>query len=405
MARDIDPGTSGPTPPQAFSAALGRAVGVEPLSLSDAYALIRCSDQDLPALLAAAAALRDRGKAHIVTYSRKVFLPITNLCRDRCSYCTFRKDPGDAGVWTMTRDDIAAWLARARAQGCKEALMCLGDRPEAAFPSYRDSLAALGHRSTVGYVRAACEMALAAGLLPHTNAGLLSADEMRSLRPVNVSLGLMLENVSPRLRARGMVHHYAPDKEPARRLAMIAEAGRQMIPFTTGILLGIGEAPEERVDSLFAIADLHGAYGHIQEVIVQNFRAKPEIPMADAPEPTAGEMARAIAVARLLLGPDMNVQAPPNLSPDDHRLLLRAGINDWGGISPVTRDYVNPEAPWPEILALAATCRAEGFVLRERLAIYPEYVRAEFLDPMLAAPVGRLAGAIATEGVYESTAC
>jgi FO synthase len=283
--------------------------------------------------------------------------------------------------------------------------MCLGDRPEAIFASYRETLAELGHRSTVAYVREACEMALAAGLLPHTNAGLLSADEMRTLRSVNVSLGLMLENVSPRLRARGMVHQYAPDKEPARRLAMIAEAGRQRIPFTTGILLGIGETPEERVDSLFAIADLQSAYGHIQEVIVQNFRAKPEIPMADAPEPTAGEMARAVAVARLLLGPDMNVQAPPNLSPDDHRLLLRAGINDWGGISPVTRDYVNPEAPWPQIVALAATCRAEGFALRERLAIYPEYVRAEFLDPGLAAPVGRLVGAIATEGTYESTAC
>ncbi len=405
MARDIDRGTSGPTPAGVFAAALGRATSLDPLALADGHALIRCADDDLPALLAAATTLRDRGKGRTVTYSRKVFLPITNLCRDRCSYCTFRKDPDDPAAWTMTRADIASWLARARAQGCKEALMCLGDRPEAVFASYRETLAQLGHRSTVAYVREACEMALAAGLLPHTNAGLLSADEMRSLRSVNVSLGLMLENVSPRLRARGMVHHYAPDKEPARRLAMIAEAGRQRIPFTTGILLGIGETPEERVDSLFAIADLQSAYGHIQEVIVQNFRAKPEIPMADAPEPTAGEMARAVAVARLLLGPDMNVQAPPNLSPDDHRLLLRAGINDWGGISPVTQDYVNPEAPWPQIVALAATCRDEGFVLRERLAIYPEYVCDEFLDPGLAAPVDRLVGAIATEGTYESTAC
>jgi FO synthase len=202
-----------------------------------------------------------------------------------------------------------------------------------------------------------------------------------------------------------MAHHRAPDKEPARRLAMIAEAGRQMIPFTTGILLGIGETPVERVDSLFAIADLQRAYGHIQEVIVQNFRAKPDTPMADASEPTAGEIARAVAIARLLLGPDMNVQAPPNLSPDDHRLLLRAGINDWGGISPVTRDYVNPEAPWPHIAALTATCRAEGFELRERLAISPEYVRTEFLDPALTDPVGRLADMIATEGTYEPTAC
>jgi FO synthase len=215
----------------------------------------------------------------------------------------------------------------------------------------------------------------------------------------------MLESVSPRLRARGMAHQHAPDKEPARRLAMIAEAGRLRIPFTTGILLGIGETPEERVDSLFAIADLQRAYGHVQEVIVQNFRAKDGIPMADALEPGAGEMARAVAVTRLLLGGDMNVQAPPNLSPDDHRLLLRAGINDWGGISPVTRDYVNPEAPWPEVVALAATCEEEGFALRERLAIYPEYAREDFLDPSLAGSVGRLARAIVSEGAYASPCC
>ncbi len=368
----------------------------------DGYALIRCADDDLPALLDAAGALRDRAKGRTVTYSRKVFLPITNLCRDRCSYCTFRRDPDDPGAWTMRRDEIADVLARARRQGCKEALMCLGDRPEAAFASHRTTLASLGHSSTVGYVREACEMALDAGLLPHTNAGVLTCDEMELLRPVNVSLGLMLENVSPRLRARGMVHHHAPDKEPAARLAMIADAGRLRIPFTTGILLGIGETPEERVDSLFAIADLQSAYGHIQEVIIQNFRAKPEIPMADAPEPTAGEMARAVAVARLLLGGAMNVQAPPNLSPRDHRLLLRAGINDWGGISPVTCDYVNPEAPWPEIVALADTCREEGFALRERLAIYPEYVRDEFLDPALSAPVAGLATTIDREATHVS---
>lgn len=377
--------------------ALALALGGEPLSLADAYALIRCDDNDLSDLLAVAGALRDRAKGRTVTYSRKVFLPITNLCRDRCSYCTFRKDPDDPGAWTMTRADIATWLDRAAVLGCKEALMCLGDKPEAAYPSYRRTLAELGHRTTVGYVREACEMALAAGLLPHTNAGVMTAEEMETLRPVNVSLGLMLENVSPRLRGRGMAHQYAPDKEPARRLAMIADAGRLRIPFTTGILLGIGETPEERVDALFAIADLHERWGHVQEVIVQNFRAKPETPMADAVDPTAGDMARAVAVARLVLGADMNVQAPPNLSPDDHRLLLRAGINDWGGISPVTRDYVNPEAAWPAIAALAATCRDEGFDLRERLAIYPPYVREEYLDATLAAPVGRLRLAIAKE--------
>jgi FO synthase len=404
MARDLDPGSARPTAPSAFDAALTRTLEYGTPSLADAYTLIRCADDDLPALVAAAGALRDRAKGRIVTYSRKVFLPLTNLCRDRCAYCTFRKDPDDPHAWTMSRAEITDWLVRARDQGCKEALMCVGDRPEAVFPAYRATLGRLGHGSTASYIREACEMALALGLLPHTNAGLLSADEMRQLRPVNVSLGLMLENVSPRLRARGMAHHHAPDKEPARRLAMIAEAGRQRIPFTSGILLGIGETPEERVDSLFAIADLQSDYGHIQEVIVQNFRAKPAIAMAAAPEPDAGEMARAVALARLILGGAMNVQAPPNLSPDDHRLLLRAGINDWGGISPVSRDYVNPEAAWPEIVALAATCAQEGFALRERLAIYPEYVRADFLDPGLAAPVHRLATTIAREENHASAA-
>lgn len=377
-----------------------RVAGGAALTLADAYALIRCDDAALPALLAAAGALRDRGKGRTVTYSRKVFLPITNLCRDRCSYCTFRKDPDDPAAWTMSRSDLAEWIERARLQGCKEALMCLGDRPETAYPSHRETLAALGHRTTIGYVREACEMALAGGLLPHTNAGLLTGEEMRLLRPVNASLGLMLENVSPRLRAQGMPHQYAPDKEPTRRLAMMAEAGRLRIPFTTGILLGIGETAEERVDSLFAIADLHAAHGHIQEVIIQNFRHKPETPMAGADEPTAGDMARTVAVARLLFGADMNIQAPPNLSPADHALLLRAGINDWGGISPVSCDYVNPEAAWPMIPALAATCASEGFVLRERLAIYSEYVREQYLDPALATIVGRLAKGIRTEDVH-----
>ncbi len=370
------------------------------LTLVDAYTLVRGADDALPALLAAAGAIRDRGKGRTVTYSRKVFLPITNVCRDRCSYCTFRRDPDDPGAWTMSRAEITEWVARARQQGCKEALMCLGDRPEAAFPSYRETLRALGHMSTIGYVHEACEIALAAGLLPHTNAGLLTSEEMQLLRPVNASLGLMLENVSPRLRARGMPHQHAPDKEPARRLAMIAEAGRLRIPFTTGILLGIGETPEERVDSLFAIADLHAAYGHIQEVIIQNFRSKPATAMANAPEPSAADLARTIAIARLLLGPDVNIQAPPNLSPVDHRLLLRAGINDWGGISPVSRDYVNPEAAWPVITALARTCEAEGFVLRERLTIYPEYVRPQYLDPGLISLVDRLAEGIRTEDVH-----
>jgi 7,8-didemethyl-8-hydroxy-5-deazariboflavin synthase CofG subunit len=338
---------------------------------------------EVAALIAVAGHVRTRRKGTTITYSPKVFLPVTNLCRDRCAYCTFRADPDDAHAWTMQPEEIRHWSRAGRSVGCIEALMCLGDKPEVAFRSFRLMLEGLGHTSTIGYVGQACEIALDEGLLPHTNAGLMTRAEMAALKPVNVSMGLMLENVSPRLRQRGQVHHHAPDKDPARRVRMLREAGELAIPFTTGVLLGIGETPLEVVASLAAIRDLHAAYGHIQEIIVQNFRAKPTTPMAAQPEPTSVELARTIAVARLMC-PDMNIQAPPNLSPYDHRLLLASGINDWGGISPVTKDYVNPEAPWPHLAALADTCRAEGFTLRPRLPVYSEYLdRAGFLDSAL----------------------
>jgi FO synthase len=283
----------------------------------------------------------------------------------------------------MTRVEIRDSVRQARARGCAEALLCLGDRPERAFRQYRDVLASFGHRTTVGYVREACEIALVEGLLPHTNMGVLTREEMSVLRPVNVSLGLMLENVSPRLREKGMPHHHAPDKDPAVRLRMIEEAGELRIPFTTGILVGIGETTVERVESLIAIRDLHRRHGHIQEVIIQNFRAEPATRMHAAAEPGGLEMARIIAVARLIFGTAMSIQAPPNLSPNDHRLFLQAGINDWGGISPVTKDYVNPEAPWPHLQALDWTCARAGFALRPRLPVYPEYVSASWVDPGL----------------------
>ena len=368
---------------------LDRARDGARLGEADAIALIECPADELPALLAAAGTLRDRAKGRVVTYSRKVFLPVTNLCRDRCTYCTFRKDPGEPGAWTMTPAEIAQWSRRGRALGCREALMCLGDKPELAFKEYRETLARLGAQSTIDYVARACEVALGEGLLPHTNAGIMSLDEMVMLRPLNVSMGLMLENVSTRLRGRGQVHQWAPDKDPVVRLRMIEEAGEARIPFTTGILLGIGETPAERAQSLVAIRDLNERYGHIQEVIIQNFRAKPEIAMADAPEPDAMEMARAIATARIVLGPKMNVQAPPNLSPNEIELFLAAGINDWGGISPLSKDYVNPEAPWPHIERLAERCARAGFDLRERLAIYPEYVDDYWVDPKLRLALNR----------------
>lgn len=366
---------------------LDRALGGARLSEADAIALIDCPVRELDDLLSAAGELRDRGKGRAISYSRKVFLPITNLCRDRCTYCTFRKDPGDPGAWTMMPDEIAEWSRRGHELGCKEALMCLGDKPEVAFKEYRATLDTLGVRSTIEYVGRACEIALAEGLLPHTNAGLMTRDEMATLRPLNASMGLMLESISPRLRARGGVHQAAPDKDPALRMKMIDEAGELRIPFTSGILLGIGETVAERAQSIVALRDSHERYGHIQEVIIQNFRAKPEIAMADAPEPEAYEMARAIATARLVLGAEMNVQAPPNLSPGEIELFLRAGINDWGGISPLSKDYVNPEAPWPHIERLGERCARAGFTLGERLAVYQEYINDEWLDPAVATNV------------------
>ncbi len=369
---------------------LDRARSGVRLDEADAIALIECRDDELAGVLGAAAAMRDSAKGREVTYSRKVFLPVTNLCRDRCTYCTFRKDPGDPGAWTMMPDEIAEWSRQGRSLGCKEALMCLGDKPEVAFREYRETLESLGVRTTIEYVGRACELALNEGLLPHTNAGLMTRDEMRTLRPLNASMGLMLENVSPRLRGRGQVHQAAPDKDPALRMRMIEEAGELRIPFTTGILLGIGETPAERAQSLVAIRDLNERHGHIQEVIIQNFRAKPDIRMADAPEPGEFEMARAIAAARLVLGSKMNVQAPPNLSPNSIELFLAAGINDWGGISPLSKDYVNPEAPWPHIELLGERCARAGFRLIERLAIYPEYINDEWIDPVLTPAVKTL---------------
>ena len=382
--------------------ALERALAGDAIDPEEAFSLLSLPERHLPALLAVAGRVRTERKGHTVTYSPKVFLPITNLCLDRCAYCTFRHDPDSPEAWTMLPEEVRDVSAKGARLGCIEALLCLGDKPERAFRSYRSTLAVLGAETTVDYVEACCEIALEEGLLPHTNAGLLSRAEMERLKPVNVSLGLMLETSSPRLRQRGEAHHQAPDKDPALRLRMIREAGELAIPFTTGILLGIGETLAERVESLSAIGELHRAYGHVQEIIVQNFRAKPATRMASAPEPESYDVARTVAVARLLL-PEMNIQAPPNLSPYDHRLLLAAGINDWGGISPLTLDFVNPEAPWPNVAVLAESCRAEGFTLAPRLPVYDEYVeRAGFLTTEMRARVASFATVGGTRHVEPS---
>jgi FO synthase len=366
------------------SLALERAAQGQPLSEPEALALADARGIELDAMRAAARAIRDRVWGKTVTFSPKVFLPLTNLCRNRCDYCSFRRSPGDAGAHTMSHDDVDGSARRAREQGCVEALFCLGDKPEGAFSAYRQTLATFGHESTVEYLAWAGEHCLELGLLPHTNAGVLSAEEMERLRASNVSLGLMLENISPRLCEPGMPHHRAPDKRPARRVRMIDEAGALAIPFTTGILIGIGETRRERIESLLAIRALHRRHGHIQEVIVQNFTPRPEIAMADAAEADDDEMAHAVAVARLILDPEVSVQSPPNLNPTRTALLLRAGINDFGGISPVTPDYINPRHPWPHLPALAGACRAEGFALAPRLPIYERFLQdARWLDPRL----------------------
>jgi 7,8-didemethyl-8-hydroxy-5-deazariboflavin synthase CofG subunit len=370
--------------PILFDEALSSAFEGE-ISRDIAYTLIRAQDgEELHSLMGAAAELRNRVKGRRITYSKKVFIPLTNLCRDYCGYCTFRKDPGQPGARTMTPDEVLA-VAEAGAQlGCKEALFSLGDRPEAIFPEMRETLSQLGHRTTLSYLAEMCERVLnETGLLPHANPGLMGRRDLETLRQFNPSMGLMLESTSERLTLPGMAHDNAPDKPPSLRLKTIEEAGRLKIPFTTGILIGIGETLDERVDSLFAIRELHERYGHIQEVIIQNFRAKPDIPMRDHPEPSRMDHARTIAVARLVLR-EMNVQAPPNLSDDDYPFLLRAGLNDWGGISPLTPDFINPEKPWPHIERLAERTAAEGFELTERLSVYPEYVdRDQFIDERL----------------------
>jgi FO synthase len=323
-------------------------------------------------------------KGKRITYSKKVFIPLTNLCRDYCGYCTFRRDPGQPGAKTMMPDEVLAVAEAGARLGCKEVLFSLGDRPEAMFPEMRETLTLLGHKTTLSYLAEMCERVVnETGLLPHANPGLMGRRDLEVLRQTNPSMGLMLESTSDRLLSPGMAHDNAPDKPAALRLKTIEEAGRLKIPFTTGILIGIGETLDDRVDSLFAIRDLYERFGHIQEVIIQNFRAKPEIPMRNHPEPSQTDHARTIAIARLVLW-DMNVQAPPNLSDDNYPFLLRAGINDWGGISPLTPDFINPEKPWPHIERLSKQTAAEGFELAERLSVYPEYVNDdEFIDEKL----------------------
>jgi FO synthase len=346
----------------------------------------------LDGLTAQAAAIRDTAHGRLVSYSRKVFIPLTKLCRDVCHYCTFAERPRAGHDAYLSRDAVLA-IARAGADaGCTEALFTLGDKPELRYRAAREALAALGVSSTIEYLRDMCALVLReTGLLPHVNPGVMSRDEIAALRLVSASQGIMLESTSARLCEPGGVHFGSPDKRPEVRLETIRLAGELAVPFTTGILIGIGETRTERLESLLAIRDLHRAHGHIQEVIVQNFRAKPGTKRAQAPEPDLDDLLWSIAAARLILPPDIHVQAPPNLSPGVYGRLIEAGIDDWGGVSPVTADHVNPEAPWPAIDALAERTAAAGKVLVARLPVYPEFAHAaeRWLAPAIATPVRR----------------
>jgi len=346
------------------------------VSRSDAYRLMGATGADLEDLFQAASQLREQRTGRIISYSRKVFIPLTNLCRDRCGYCTFARELEDPCAHTMTPEEVVAVAEAGRRAGCKEALFSLGERPEIRYPTYRRWLSDHGYASTIDYLAAMCRLVLEqTGLLPHANPGTMNRDEIEKLQPVNASLGMMLESVSDRLHRPGGAHHACPDKVPVARLATLKAAGELGVPFTTGILIGIGESPEERVDSLLAIREIHERYGHIQEVIIQNFRAKPDTRFAQWPEPSTLDLARTAAVARLIFGSEVNVQIPPNLTQDGYGFLLSAGINDWGGISPVTLDFINPERAWPEVRRLREVTTEAGFELRERLAVYPEFLR------------------------------
>jgi FO synthase len=341
---------------------------------------------ELGALMARAAELRDSAHGRIQSYSPKVFIPLTHLCRDVCHYCTFARPPKRGETAYMTIDEVLAVARAGAGAGCTEALFTLGDKPELRYGAARDELARLGHETTLAYLKQAAKAVIdETGLLPHINAGVMAAEDIAKLRRVSVSQGLMLESAAERLSLKGGPHYGSPDKNPARRLETIRLAGEQRVPFTTGILIGIGETREERIQSILALRDLHCQYGHIQEVIIQNFRAKPNTRMANAPEPDLNELLWTIAVARLLFGAEMNIQAPPNLTPGEYGVLIEAGINDWGGVSPVTLDHVNPEAPWPHLEALRRETASAGKILTARLPIYPAYYNegARWQDPAM----------------------
>src|SRR6516162_3061349 len=399
-ARGAQPvGPADDTPPAtAIRRALARARDGKPLDQGEAATLLHARGADLDRLLGYAGRARDvgltaAGRPGVITYSRKVFIPLTRLCRDRCGYCTFATVPGRLDSPYLSPDQVLAIARQGAALGCKEALFTLGDRPEDRWPGARAWLDQNGYDDTLSYVRAmAIRVLEETGLLPHLNPGVLTWRDFQRLKPVAPSMGMMLETTAARLyRTKGAPHFGSPDKDPVVRLRVLEDAGRCSVPFTTGILIGIGETRAERAESLFAIRRIAREYGGIQEVIVQNFRAKPDTKMRGVPDAELADLAATIAVARLVLGPAARIQAPPNLIGDQYGLILAAGIDDWGGVSPLTPDHVNPERPWPQIEELAGRTQAAGMRLAERLTIYPGYLREPWLDPRVSRHVAALA--------------
>jgi 7,8-didemethyl-8-hydroxy-5-deazariboflavin synthase len=355
---------------------LNRAVE-KPVSRGEALRLMAECATD--SLVMVAGTVRDRTRPNVVTYSRKVFINLVNLCRDTCKYCTYKKEPGDSLLSMMDPRQVLAIAEAGKQLRCTEALFVTGEKPEQKYGQARSWLNHLGHSSTVEYIREMSELVLSkTGLLPHTNAGSMTKKEMSMLQDTNVSLGVMLETSSERLMGKGMPHEDAPSKNPKVRIKTLESAGELRMPMTTGVLIGIGETPGELLDSLFVIRQLHEKYGHIQEVIIQNFAPKPDTSMAQAPLTSSEYFLRAAAMARIIM-PDMNIQVPPNLNPDIFGCYIDAGINDWGGISPVTIDHVNPEFPWPSIASVQKTTEGRGRTLRARLPIYPEFLKGGFI--------------------------
>jgi FO synthase len=349
------------------------------INRDDALFLVDLKKEEVPYLLIAASKIRDRGRGKTLSFSKNIFLPLTRLCRDHCGYCTFKIEPQEGELF-VPPDEVIEMARKGAQLGCTELLFVTGDKPELLYPLYRDALQEIGYKTTAEYLIAMSEAGLRENIFPHSNLGLATRDELEALRESNPSMGLMLENISPRLLKKGQAHYRSADKVPKLRMRTMELAGELRIAWTTGILVGIGETWDERIDSLYALKGLSDEYGHIQEIIIQNFSPKHGIIMQNYPPPSFMEMLKTVAISRLIFGENMNIQIPPNLNPETYPLFIFAGINDLGGVSPVTIDYVNPEAPWPQIERMKNICDEVGFKIEERLPVYPEFINDEFIS-------------------------